>query len=163
MHEYLIYKVKNFTVKWKDSTRVRKTTTSGRLTLDGIKGGQKVINPGCRGNHDTAERSYISTGPKSIRPFMFSNIQLTGSSLWFVRTRWPYYADDDAFLDADFSRKVGTIKLQIWNAIKLDQECHLDQPPVERKVHEKAKKVTTHCVKYVSFGSSPILSFSSVN
>jgi len=68
---------KNFAVKWRDSTRIRIGTTSGRVTLDGIKSGQKTISPGRLGHQDTAERSYISTGPKSIRHFLFSNLRLT--------------------------------------------------------------------------------------
>lgn len=68
-----------FTIKWKDTTRIRLGATSGRVTLDGIKSGQRTIRPGRLGDHNTAERSYITTGPKSVRPYSFSNLQLTGS------------------------------------------------------------------------------------
>jgi hypothetical protein len=67
-----------FSVKWKDLSGDRKWITSGVVTLDGIYGGQKIIQPGHLRRHDTAERSYVSTGPRSTRPYLFSNIQLTG-------------------------------------------------------------------------------------
>ena len=60
-----------------------------------------------------------------------------------------FLADDDAFLDADISSKLGTIKLEIWAAAKTDQVGLCGEPPEQQRVHEQIKKVATHCVKYV--------------
>jgi hypothetical protein len=155
----------HFSVRWKDTARNRVGTTSGRVILDGMRSGEKSIMPGRLGHHNTAERSYFSTGPKSIRHYMFSNLSLTGSCgvfcLAFVQMLSAHllHPDDDAFLDENIPRDMGTIKIQIWAAIKTDRECLFSQPPEQRGVHERTKKVTTHCVKYNSFGSS-ILVFS---
>ena len=64
--------LQQFAVKWKDSSLQRLERTSGSVKIDGIPCGSKSIHPGKAGRRDSAQRTYLSTGPTSTRPYMFS-------------------------------------------------------------------------------------------
>ncbi|KAF7967964.1 hypothetical protein HWV62_18002 [Athelia sp. TMB] len=132
---------KQFTVKWKDSSLQRLEKTSGCVTLDGASCGSKCIRPGKAGRRDSAERIHFSTGPTSTRPYMFSHLSLTD--------QWELSTDDDALLDTEVSSKLGTIKLDIR---RVEDGGHYGKftrgPPEEQIVHEKLKKLATHCVRF---------------
>ncbi|KZP17702.1 hypothetical protein FIBSPDRAFT_830271 [Athelia psychrophila] len=123
---------KHFAVKWKDNSQRRQHSTSGCVKLDGVDCGRRIISPG---HHNSAKRSYFSTGPSSVRPYMFSHLSLT---------------DDDGFLDAHVSPKLGTIKIELRRVIIKPhrKDTFSRKPPEDQVVHEKMKKLATHCVKF---------------
>jgi len=62
--------------------------------------------------------------------------------------------DDDAFLETSATADIGEIQLKIWRVVSLGKGKHV-APPVEQKVHERAKKATSHRVMYVSITLMP--------
>ncbi|KAF7981216.1 hypothetical protein HWV62_33109 [Athelia sp. TMB] len=69
-----------------------------------------------------------------MRPFLFEKLKLT---------------DDDAFLDANSSTRLGDIKLFIRRVqVIYDEDAGFAKPPSqEAQVHERTKKATSHRVK----------------
>ncbi|KAF9058942.1 hypothetical protein BDP27DRAFT_1239749 [Rhodocollybia butyracea] len=68
---------KNFQIHWRDSKR--HTATDGHCRIDGNPCGGKVIS--CDADKPAfAIKSYMRTGPTTLKPFKFSDVQLTGTS-----------------------------------------------------------------------------------
>lgn len=130
------------------------------MLLDGFEAGRKLYRKGSRKKWD---RTYCRISPTAVRDFSFSSITFTG--LAFPRMNsFPLYRihlDDDAYLNAPVAN-FGEIKVEIW-AVKIAtvkigkkrkrSETHGYIDPANTsniKVHERSKKVGTHCIQYVS-------------
>jgi len=127
---------KAFSVTWQDLARVRTLATSGRVTADGVSCGGKVIPPIGVRKSSKARRSGIRTGPTSVRPFTFGKLDLT---------------DDDRYLDKGPAHALGEITLSIHSvSIEGLTEPHARSVPTDDEgiVHERAKKATSHRVKW---------------
>ncbi|KAH7906538.1 hypothetical protein BJ138DRAFT_1016033 [Hygrophoropsis aurantiaca] len=126
---------KKFTVQWKCWSRVRKDASSGTVVVDGTRCAGKSIHPGSLGHHDTGRRSYIGTDT-STRDFLFSRVQLT---------------DDDSYLDQSLPKNLGEISLEMTfgraGSRLVSRQDHA-LPDKEEKIHERAKKVTSHRVGF---------------
>jgi len=72
----------------------------------------------------------LSTSPTTVKPFTFGELKLT---------------DDNAFLATSATADIGEIQLKIWRVVSLGKGKHV-APLVEQKVHERAKKATSHRV-----------------
>jgi hypothetical protein len=74
----LTVSIKNFAVKWKDS--IRSYATSGRVFVDGTHcGGRITYATKHRRLHNAiATKDYIRKSASTVRPFMFSQLELTG-------------------------------------------------------------------------------------
>ncbi|KAL4064627.1 hypothetical protein J3A83DRAFT_643511 [Scleroderma citrinum] len=80
----------------------------------------------------------IRTSSTSLRPYMFSRLELT---------------DEDEYLDKS-SKHLGEIRLDVWRAITESQSSTSSTyhgiPETEGKIHERAKKALSHCIGYGS-------------
>jgi len=119
---------KGFSIQWTDI--LLRHPSSGRVEVDGIECGGKVIEPGV--NH-TARRSTVTTSTNAKRQLKFGTLELT---------------DDDAFMDATTSERIGEIVLKI-RKVQIRGHAvskHAYAFPETGKVHERSKKASNHRV-----------------
>ncbi|KAH7884270.1 hypothetical protein F5I97DRAFT_1888165 [Phlebopus sp. FC_14] len=99
-------------------------------TLDGTgHGGKFILDNGTTVLKDTI------TSPTTVRPYMFSKLQLT---------------DEDKYLNNQQAKHIGEIGLCVWRAEYTGGDTYLPHTRTltEEKVHERSKKAMSHCVGY---------------
>ncbi|TFK36692.1 hypothetical protein BDQ12DRAFT_736777 [Crucibulum laeve] len=125
---------KVFSVNWENLEHTS-WDTSVDVLLDGIDAEGMVI----RQNHLTSAGNFtgrmrdILTSPTTVRPFLFSPLQLT---------------DDDAYLDKASPAQLSEIQLKIYKTKINSREYTSKVYPVLNShiVHERSKKATAHQV-----------------
>ncbi|KAF5389166.1 hypothetical protein D9757_004972 [Collybiopsis confluens] len=119
---------KGFQVHWEDTER--KSATDGHLVIDGNPCGGKVLSADPDKPSFTSKEG-IRTSPTTVRPFRFSQIQLT---------------DDDTRADPQLAQtELGQIELLIFRVeIRGEEEVITRDVPTQQLLHERAKKAIQH-------------------
>jgi hypothetical protein len=137
---------KTFAVHWKNLSYYQDTT--GNLKMDGNSCGGVVIAKEQR--HLTAKKVGVTDG-MNLKPFMFSPLELTGTTFFYSCLFVPLYLllcalDDDAFLGSGPSHQdLGLIELCI-HPVKIGKtnvSSKSTQALSGIKVHERSKKAVT--------------------
>ena len=76
----LTYKSKNFSVWWKDDSKAR-IATSGHVFVDGRDVASAIMRPG---RSKPVERLGAKTSSKTIKPFKFSVLRVTGTPTFYT-------------------------------------------------------------------------------
>ncbi|KAH7928295.1 hypothetical protein BV22DRAFT_1005153 [Leucogyrophana mollusca] len=156
---------KQFSVKWQDSSSPRQHDTSGYVKVDGVSCFARII-PQKHKFRNWAEGSEFVVSSTSVRPIMFSNLQVTGvfvQSAVLKTCSADSPPDEDDYLGQSTS-DLGQIELEIWagvwNEVSKVDINYMQLAPT-RKVHERAKKAGTHCVGFGEEVKSAPRAFSS--
>ncbi|KZP17654.1 hypothetical protein FIBSPDRAFT_933868 [Athelia psychrophila] len=155
---------KTFSIRW---SRERCGTTqvmSGGVYIDGVQCG---LLQRMESDEPSTRVFYIhgiSTSSSTIRPFTFANLQFTGKWVQIchcgaVHTDFNR-TDENEYTETGNARHIGEIELKIYHRKKstiVPATWTADNPLGEPKIHERAKKATSHKVKYVAQTSLLVL------
>ncbi|KZP04805.1 hypothetical protein FIBSPDRAFT_381881 [Athelia psychrophila] len=126
---------KTFSVCWSREYLDTMQEMGGRVYIDGVQCGlvqrMEADEPSTRVCHIHG----ISTSSSAIRPFIFANLQFT---------------DDNEYTETGNARRMGDIELEIYHVeiLRTIPATWTDDNPLgEPKIHERAKKATSHKVK----------------
>ncbi|KZP16453.1 hypothetical protein FIBSPDRAFT_934624 [Athelia psychrophila] len=141
---------KEFTADWTKPARLAKTAMRGSVQVDDIKAGGKVMQEKEQAGYVYSARG-LAVSSTSFQPFVFGALKLT---------------DDDKFLDANPSTRLGDIMLSIWRVevTGMHEAAQVTPPPPqEQHVHERTKKATRHRVKIGNEMQSSYVKFMQVD
>ncbi|KAF8343542.1 hypothetical protein F5887DRAFT_289695 [Amanita rubescens] len=134
------------------------TDIEWRVLLDGFLAAGKLKRKSSKSKWN---RSYCRISPTAVRDFSFSSITFTGLASPRLNSFPLYrsYLDDDAYLNTPVAN-FGEIKVEIW-AVKIGTvkaskkrkrsktNSYADPATTSNtKVHERSKKVGTHCIQF---------------
>ncbi|KAF8663512.1 hypothetical protein AX14_006981 [Amanita brunnescens Koide BX004] len=133
---------KNFSVRWSIAESL--TIIAGYVTLDGFNVGGSL----CFNEKKECIKSRYHISNTTFRNFSFSAITFT---------------DDDAYLNTPVAN-LGEIELEIWTVTNIQRKPAYSQvddiTSSNVKVHERSKKVGTHCVRFGDLEEMPPTYFS---
>jgi len=102
-----------------------------------------------------SRKAGFHTSPTTIKPFIFSMLQLTGElCIDVILTCADAPAkDDDLLLNTSAADALGEISIQMWRTWNLPAtqlaSGHYGNLPGELQLHERSKKLTSHHTKCV--------------
>ena len=146
----------NFAISWKASyphLAYLPCSQQGTLYVDGARCATRIMRQ--HTNHEIVPTiKGIDTSPTTQRPLLFSKMELTGKAFTSptnTSSNGESHPDDDAYLHSA-TTELGDIKLEMTEVKVFDSrlaDSGNETPDLQQKIHERSKKGSTHCVRYM--------------